>query len=156
MANQLSPELLAQLFAQESDDPFLTLVTLTHEDFDTIRLVNNKVDIVSRGNTFKAFGFKVRLPTDDGESLRDYEFTIDNVTRELITATRSVTTPIGFKLEMILASMPDEVQISVEDLLLQNVNYNKNRLTAHVILDNILNTEMTSEKYMPGNFRGIF
>jgi hypothetical protein len=156
MSNSLSNSLLAQLFAQQSGDPFLVLVTISHSSFNTIRLVNNTENIVSRGNTYQAFPVRVRLPVDDGESARVVQLELDNVSRELVDEIRSVTTEITVKLEMILASMPDQVQMILDELLITNLTYSKTRITASLIFDNFLNTEMTSEKYGPTNFPGIF
>lgn len=157
MANQLSPELLAQLFAQESNDPFLILVTLSHANFaDDIRLVNNTVNITSRGNVFQAFPMNIRLPIDDGESARNFVIEFDNVSLTLIEEIRTNTTPIGVKIEMILASLPNAVQMSQEELIIQSVSYNKSKVVATIVLDNFLNTEMTSEKYTPSVFPGLF
>lgn len=157
MANQISPQLLAEFYGPESGDPFLALLTLSHPTLpEDIRLVNNTVDIVSRGLTFTAFPMTVRLPADDGESAREFSIDFDNVGLELIAALRSITSEIGVKLEMILASMPDQVQMSQEELKIQNISYTKSRISSKVILDNFLNTEMTSERYTPTNFRGLF
>ena len=157
MANQLSNELIAQLFSQESEDPFLTLVTLTHASFDApIRLVNNTKDIVSRSNTYMAFPMKIRLPIDDGETAKEIAIQFDNVSLELIEEVRSVTTRIGVKLEMILASMPDVVQMSQEDLFISSISYNARSISARLVMDSFLNTEMTSERYNPSNFPGLF
>lgn len=157
MANQLSPELLAELYSQTSSDPFLTLVTLTHPDFtETIRLVNNTKNIVSRSETYQAFPMKIRLPADDGETSREFNIEFDNVSLELVEEIRTVTTSITVKIEMILASMPDVVQMSQEDLKIISVGYDSRKITARITLDNFLNTEMTSERYGPTNFPGIF
>lgn len=156
MANQLSPELLAQLFAQESVDPFLVLFTLTHADFDTIRLVNNSETIISRGDTFLAFPISMILPVDDGQTAREVTIDFDNVSLELIDAIRTVTTQIDVKMEMVLASMPDIVQMGIDELKITNISYNKQRISARLFLDTFLSTEMTSEKYDPSNFPGIF
>jgi hypothetical protein len=155
MSNELSSELKRQLFSQEADDPFLTLVTLTHTTF-TARLVNNTKDIVSNGFTFSAFPMRIRLPVDDGESARDFTLEFDNVSLELIQNLRSVTTPIGVKLELILASMPNTVQLSYEDLQIRSVGYDAKKISAKVVLDNFLAVAMTSEKYNPSNFPGLF
>lgn len=156
MANQLSPELLAQLFKQQSEDPFLILVTLTHDSFDTIRLVNNTVDIVSNGETFMAFPMRITLPIDDGESNREVAIEFDNVGLDLMTELRSVTDYINVKLETVLASIPDAVQFSFDELKIQSISYNKNKISAKLFLDSFLNTEVTSEKYQPTNFPGLF
>lgn len=153
---QLSNALLAELFGQDSNDPFLTLLTITHPSFSTIRLVNNTVDIVSRGNTFVAFPFRLILPPDDGETQRDFQLEVDNTTLELMSQIRSVTTPMEVDIEMILASDPDTVQMSAVTLKTRSAGYSNSSLKIPLYLDNFLNTELPSEKYEPTNFPGIF
>ena len=155
MSNALSNELKQQLFAQESNDPFLTLVTLTHASF-TARLVNNSVDIVSNGETFTAFPMKITLPVDDGETSRDFTIEFDNVSLDLIANLRSVTDDIGVKIELILASLPDVIQMSHEDLVIRTITYDKSRISARIVLDNFLSVGMTSEKYTPILYPGMF
>jgi hypothetical protein len=157
MSNSLSPAMMAQLFAQESNDPFLFLLTLSHSSWgEEIYLVNNTEAITSRGKEFVAFPMSIKLPIDDGETARSFSIEFDNVSLQLIEGIRTVTTPISVKIEMILASIPDEVQMSQEELLIQNITYNKSRVVATVILDSFLNTEVTSERYGPTNFPGLF
>ena len=157
--NTLTEELLEQLFSQESGDPFLTLITLEHPDFPApIRLVNNTVDIVSRGNTYSAFPARINLPVDDGESNRQFSLELDNVGLELIDEIRTVVgdTQIQVRLESILASIPDEVQMSFEELKILSVTYNRFLIQATLGFDDFLNTELSSERYTPTNFRGLF
>lgn len=152
----LSPELLTQLLGQSSDDPFVALVTLSHTSFSTIRLVNNGEDIVSRGETFQAFPFRFKLPVDDGESAREVQIEFDNVGLDLVDEIRSVTTPINVKLELVLASLPDEVQIELDELKISNVTYNKNTISARLYVDGFMNTQLTSEQYSPSIYPGIY
>lgn len=157
MSNTLSPYMISNLVSRSSSDPFLTLITLNHASFPSpIRLVNNTEDIASRGETFNRFPFRVRFPIDDGESSRDFSIDFDNVSLELIDEIRSVVDQIDVLIEIIFASMPDDVQISQGDLKIQNITYDKTTIKASIVLDNFLNTEMTSERYNPDNFKGIF
>lgn len=157
LSNQLSNELLAQIYGQQSEDPFLMLLTLTHNDFaGPIRLVNNTVDIVSNGNTYQAFPLKITLPTDDGESSREVSLELDNTTLELMDELRSITTSIDVRLDMILASDPNTIQLSLQELKMKNISYNSSTIRANLLVDNFLNVEMTSEKYTPSNFPGLF
>lgn len=155
MSNELSDELKAQLFAQESDDPFLTLVTLNHSTFSA-RLVNNSVDIDSQGYTFLAFPMKIRLPIDDGETTRDFSIDFDNASLELIANLRSVTGDIGVKIQLILASLPNVVQMEYNDLVIRAITYTATKISARIVLDNFLTVEMTSERYTPSNYPGMF
>lgn len=156
MSNQISPELLAQLYYQNSDDPFLILVTLSHPSFTTIRLVNNSENVISNGNVFQAFPMKIRLPVDDGETNREAQIEFDNVSLEILSEIRTVSTFIDVKIELILASSPDDIQISFEELKIQSVNYDKQKISARLFLDNFLNTALPSERYGATNFQGIF
>jgi len=156
MANTLTPELLAQLYCQESADPFITLITLSHPTFDDIRLVNNTENITSNGLEYISFPVRLRLPMDDGETNREISIEFDNVSLELIEEIRTVTDPISVKLEMVLASIPDEVQFSFTELNIQSLSYNKTRISARLFMDSFLNTEISSEKYTPLTFPGLF
>lgn len=157
MSNSISNQLLAQFYGMASDDPFLMLLTIDHEDFDEeIRLVNNTENQISRGKEFLSFPMNIRLPGDDGENLREVSIEFDNVSLYLIGELRSVTTPMDVKLEMILASDPDTVQLSLEELKLKNVVYDKQKVSAKLFMDSFLNVEMTSEKYTPTIYPGLF
>lgn len=155
MSNELTPELKAQLFAQNSDDPFLTLITLTGVGFSA-RLVNNSTDILSRGNTYTAFPMKITLPTDDGQTARTFSVDFDNASLALITNLRSVTGTIGVSIEMILASIPDDVQYAFDDLIVTAITYNASKVTAAISMDNFLSVEMTAERYTPSSYPGLF
>lgn len=157
MPNNLSNTLLAQLYAQESADPFLCLLTISHADFaQDIRLVNNTEDITSRGDLYQAFAFKVRLAADDKDARRDVSVELDNASLEFIDELRSITSPLSVKLELILASQPDVVQIEQGNLKTEGFTYNKTSIRFTLTLDDFLNTKMTSESYDPQNFPGLF
>lgn len=155
MSNELSIALKAQLFAQNSPDPFLMLVTLTGDDFE-YRLANNTVDIVSGGRVFSAFPMKIQLPADDGENAREFQIEFDNASLLLLRALRSITDPIPCQIDMILASMPDVIQISIPDLKITSITYTKTKVTAKIVLDNFITVAMTSERYTPTAYPGMF
>lgn len=159
MSSELSAALKAQIFSQESTDPFLTLMTLTGPeggpDF-SYYLVNNTEDIISNGITYTAFPMKILLPSDDGESAREFRIEFDNASLLLLVALRSVTSPIPCRIDMVLASMPDIVQISATDLLIKSITYDKSKIIAKIVLDNFLSVAMTSERYSPSAYPGMF
>ena len=158
MANTLSNELLAQLFAQESHDPFLILVTLSHASFSQdITLANNSENIVCRGITFLSFPMRIVLPIDDGGASRNCQIEFDNVSLALISQLRTITnSDIRVKLEMVLASIPNVVQMSLEDFKIGSISYDKIKIQAELVSDNFMDFCLTSERYQPSNFPGIF
>lgn len=153
--NDITNELNEQLLSQESGDPFLTLLTLQNGT-TVIRLVSNSSDIVSNGETFTAIPMKLTLPTDDGETARSFKIVIDNIMLDLIVLLRTVVGGVTAKVDMILASTPDVIQMSYENLALSAITYDKTSITATFSLDNFLQIAMTSEQYTPSNFPGIF
>ena len=153
--SSISNELKAQVFAQESTDPLLTLVTLSNQTF-VARLVNNSVDFVHSGNTYTAFPMKIKTPVDDGETTKDFTLELDNVSLELVSQMRSVTGDIGVSIKLVLASMPEVIQMEYSELLIRSISYNANTISAKIILDSALAIQMTSEKYTPSNFPGMF
>jgi len=147
---------MAQFYGQVSDDPLLTLLTITHPSITTVRLVNDIVNIVSRGDTYVAIPFKMTPPKDTEDARREAELTLDNVSLELVDELRAVTTPMSVKVELILASLPNVVQVSYDELKIRSISYDKNSIRATLFMDDFLNTEMTSEKYGTDLYPGLF
>ena len=59
----LSNEARSSMFSEETSDGLLVLLTIDHAGITApIRLVNNNVDIKSRGEDFLAFPFEIILP----------------------------------------------------------------------------------------------
>ena len=156
MSNDLSTKLLAELYKQESPDPLLMLVTLSHASFPTLYLVNNVVSIISRGNTYQPFPMKIKPSGDDGETARTAQITFDNVSLELIDELRTITDPMDAKLEAVLATDPDIVEVDLGDMKVSNIVYNKSTIRATLVFDDFLNTELTSENYTSSLYPGIF
>lgn len=157
MSRDLSNNLKQELFAQESGDPFLLLIEVSHPtDFATMYFAQNTEDVVSNGNTYKAFPVEIKLPDDTEESVPTIEMTFDNVSLELIDEFRQATSDVTFKLKGVLASLPDVVEIEYNELKLTNISYNATTLNATLAIDDLLSEGLTSEKYEPTFYAGIF
>lgn len=158
MPAQISSELLKLLTASEAADSLLTLLTLTDPVFPggEMRLVNNTEDIISRGKVYTAMPFRITLPNDDGESNREVNIVLDNTSLEIIEYLRSTIEEIPAKVEVVLGSLPDEVQIDMTELVIRSIQYDVNNIQAKLSMDDFLNTEVTSENYNPSNFPGLF
>ena len=154
---QLTASAVNQLTAEASSDPMLVLLTIDHTSIDPFYLVNDTVNLVSRGNTYLAFPFKIILPDDaDDESTKVCKIEIDNTTLELITALRSITEQLDAKLELVLASSPDTVVMSLPDLKLTSITYNKSTISCILNQEDFLSLEVGVESYVPSVFPGLF
>lgn len=152
----LTNSLLGELYAQNSTDPLLMLVTLSHSSFSDIYLANNTEDITSNGNVHLAFPMEIILPADDGVATRKAQIQFDNVSLELIDEIRTVTDPIQVNIKIVLASNPDNIEIEYDEFKIQNVSYDARTIRADLYLDDFLNTEVSSERYTPTLYPGLF
>lgn len=113
-----------------SVDTMLLLLTIEHADLEApIRVVRNDEDIVSDGETFYAypfeFLFEARGEDSGGESA---VITVDNVAPELIGLMRSSRVSPEIRLDVVMASSPDDYEQTFEGMTLRNVEYDAERI----------------------------
>lgn len=153
----LSAALKAGLFAQETGEVILPLLTVTHASMSTLRFVRNQTSITSRGNTYVPYPFDALLPDDTDEGEMRVQITIDAIDRQIIIAIRSLTTPPGILLELIRAADPDTVEMSVPDCLLRSVEYDAQVITGQLgFQEDIRNEPFPQHTFTPNLFPGLF
>lgn len=101
---------LADLFAAHTSGEPVTLLTISHASMpgSPLRLVNHPTNLVSGGDTYVAFPFGAKRPTDKDEAPRA-ALVIDAVDRSIIIALRSITSPATVVMETIRVSAPDTI-----------------------------------------------
>lgn len=157
MSRSVSAGFKEAVFAQETGEVFLILVTITHTDLpDPIRVVNNSENINSRGQTFIAYPFEITLPTDTENGNPRATLKIDNVDREIVRAVRTIQTAPTVTLEIVMASDPDVVEIEFPDFQLQDVNYNSLTVEGTLGLEQFLAEPFPGDLFSPANFPGLF
>lgn len=146
----------AWAMAKRSDDPTLLLVTITHPNFETVRLVNNTEDFVSRGETYKASWFEVDWVNDDGEMPR-CSLSVPNVVPAEIGQRYlgQVVAPEA-SLEIVAVTEPDEPIRRVARLELRGLSVDP------VVVTGILSGKDHSAEplgtivVLPSNFSALF
>lgn len=142
---------------QNTDQVFLFLVTLDHEDLSApIRVVNNVENISSRGYVYTAFPFDLILPQDDGDTLPQVIISLSNVDLSLVDEIRSLTGSLDVTLEIILASSPDTVEMSIDGMKTISIQYDAQKIEATCQVEDTLNLVFPNETYLPFNFPGLF
>lgn len=158
----ISARARAALYARETDEVLLSLITITHADLPMpLRFVNNTVDIASRGNTFTAYPFQVALPDEDPDHPPSIEITIDAIRTDdpdldPVSIVRSLTSRPTFTFEVVLAATPDTVEISAGDIDLVSVDYDALVLTGRLEYANTLSLPFSSHSFSPSLFPGLF
>lgn len=147
----------AAVFAQETDEVFIALVTIDHDDLAApIRVTSDGVATESRGETYVAYPFDLQLPDDSDEPAITALITIDNVDREILATLRQLTSRATVTMEIVLASDPDTVEQSFPDFELGSVPWDALTITGELTQESFLNEPYPAGVFAPAWFRGLF
>jgi len=143
--------------AQETDEVFLLLLALDHDDLaEPIRVVNNTEDVTSRGNAYVAYPFEIALPDEDPESVARVTLRIDNVDREIVKSLRAIQAPLSVALEVVMASSPDTVEAGPFNMTLVAAEYDALTVTGELAFEDVLNESFPGHSYIPSEYPGLF
>jgi len=159
MPRTLPTTIVNAIFAQQTSEAFLVLLTATHSSFTPVRVVNNTELVTSNGNVFQPFPFAVILPPDSEDLKIAAKISIFDAEREVIDNLRFVAGSrerIKIELEVIAASDPDTILQSVSGLEIENVVYEAGRLDLEATINNLLTEGFPRDSFTPNNFPGIF
>lgn len=154
--SNISLNAIDQLYRSESEDPCLMLLTLNFPNNNDFFYVNNTEDITSNGQLFTAFPFAFTLPSDDADQTPELTIILDNIGLDLIDDFSETVENIGCRVDLIFASNPDFYEVSVQNLIVKNISYNKQVIRLSIGYEDILNTSIPSFTYNSKDFPGIF
>ena len=157
-AHQRLPQTFRQaVFASETDEVVLPLLTISHPDLgDDIRVVNNWEDIYSRGMRFVKMPFEVILPDESDDRPPRAQLRIQNVTREIVEHIRTVDTAVSVKIEIIMASTPDEPEATFSGLQLGQVEADAFFISGDLTVADLTTESYPARNFSPASFPGIF
>lgn len=155
MSRTFSPAAIRALMAEATNEVFVLLVTFWHGT-EYFRCCLNNEPVLSRGQVFEPtyFGFKLPDVTDQAPS--GCEITVDNVDQRMIDLLRRITTPLQVRIELVLASQPNIVEIVLEDLVLRQVQWNVSQITGQLKAEDMLNAVFPGHIFEPRTFAGVF
>lgn len=157
MTRTTSATFKAAVFAQETGEAFILLITISHDDLDDdIRVCSDGQQVTSNSLDYEAFPFQLTLPevTEDGPPRA--RLVIDNVDKQIVEAVRTITTPPTVKIELVLASDPDTVEASFDDFVLRNIQYDMLTVQGELLLEVFETEPFPSAGFYPSNFPGLF
>lgn len=150
----LSSAALGALYAQQTGDVFLPLLSISGGGISDINLVQNYQSITSNGVIYVPCAFNVILP-QDGEQLRPASVIIDNVDRSMTEAIASITDPLNITIAYIRADDPDVIEYSFEAVL-RNVTINNKYVQGDIYYLEHLTQGFPKIVKTPRLFPGIF
>lgn len=155
MSRTHSAPAIASQNAQQTNEVWLVLLTITHPDITTLRFVNNTDNIVSNSQTFTAFPFEVILPSQDADNIPRASLRIDNIDRSIVAALRSLTSPPIVQFDVILASSPNTIEATFPGMKLMNATYTAATIEGELGPE-LLYTEPCTLTMTPSRFPGMF
>ncbi|MBX4944644.1 DUF1833 family protein [Rhizobium binae] len=167
MSRDISSGFLNAIYSQETDEVPICLLTVTHESLGepiyissdpTTRLSDQPLvyGTESRGEQYIFLPFEFTLPDDRSDSPPRVELTMDNIDRSLVSILRTFMTPPSIKLEIILASDPDLVEITMPVLQMSDTTIEDHTISVNLIADALINEPHPAGQFTPGSFPGLF
>lgn len=145
----------------------IALFTLTHPDqLDPLYVSSDPTTRISdvplvyatpsRGNDYLFVPITLALPDDIDERAPTARVIFDNASRDLIEAARSFDTPPKCKIELILSTSLDAVEVEYPEFDVMNIQYNANQITMELSIESLTDEPMPAGSFTPSGFGGLF
>ena len=167
----ISLDAQATIFAQESGDYEILLLTLSSDELDddfllstdwTERLVSLTTDeqvvygTVSNSLDYIYCPMSISWPSDDEDAPPQTTLTIDSIPHEMTAIIRSLLHTPSLSMALVLASAPDTVEKQISGLAFKDVTISGDTLTASLMLDVMTNESFPYRKFTPSTASGLY
>lgn len=132
MSRPLSITARRAAYAQQSKEAWVALLTISHPNIPTMYVCDDATEllpiagvrgIVSRGQEFVFMPFALTLPNSDDTGVSKAKLNIDNTDRRIVQAAREADSALLIKIEVVLASRPDDLEMEIDGFRIENVPY---------------------------------
>jgi hypothetical protein len=151
------------MYAQETDEVFLTLLVLTHATLPEgpLRFVNNLENITSTADgtgahDYIAMPFQIQWPSERGEQLPVVQIALDNVHPAIADTIRSIQTPPTLTIYLVLAATPNIVEAGPVTFTLKNARYDVAQVSGSLAFADVLNESFPWRTFTPQDWPGCF
>lgn len=172
----MSANALKAVFSPETDNELVTLLTVYTPGITDIndpsyvaarisdgftQRISETPDeviygIVSNGQNFLFCPFQITLPQENEAQAPRCSIVINDVTRILTPIIRSLSAPPKVKLELVLSSTPDVIEVSFSGFYIVNFSYNSSSVTADLSMIDYEREPFPMHSFTPRYFPGLF
>lgn len=151
----ISETLKQEAWAQSSNLP-LVLLEIAHADLATsIFVVNNKENITSEGEEYTAFPFEIFLPDSKEDAPPRAKLRIDNVSREIGQAIRTIASPADVSIRVVRMDTPNTVEVEFVGMTLTNVSYDALSVEGDLEFEDLTREPYPAHTFNPANYPGV-
>lgn len=145
----LSSAAQVSLMERVTDELWLVLLTIDIDGTEYRVVGGSHQDVTSNGDVYTPYAFDVLLPAESLETVEQVTLTLDNVDQILVDGLRAAKNPLQFKLQLALYSQPDTIELELDHLESQSVEFDEFQIRATLILNDIWNQKFpgVGEKY---------
>lgn len=145
------------MFAQETGEVFVLLVTIAHADMPApIRVCNAGATVTSGGQDFVHFPFEIDLPRESEDAPPTVTLRICNVDRQIVEAVRTYAGEITVTVNLVLASSPDTVEAGPFEFTMREAHYDALVVEGTLAFQDVLNEPYPADSFTPSRFPGLF
>lgn len=166
MPREMSNTAKQAVYAQQSEEVFIVLLTIEHENFtQPIRVASDPFEVlpdagvrgvVSRGDEFLFVPFTINLPLQDDQGIARASLSVDNISREIVAAVRQASTALTVGIEIVLASDVDTPEMSIQDFRLESVSYDAFTVSGDLSVEYYDLEPFPARRFTPSDFPGMF
>lgn len=166
MSRNLSNAAKMAALAQETSEVFVVLLTIDHPNFtQPIRCSSDNAVILpnagvrgtlSRGEEYPYMPFTIELPQQDDTGVARARISVDNIDRQMVLAVRTADSAISIQIEIVLASTPDTVEISIPDFKMEYISYDALTISGDLSVEYYDLEPYSKLRFTPSNFPGMF
>jgi Domain of unknown function (DUF1833) len=160
MSRSMSTLFKTMANASETGEVLLALVTIDSPSIvgGPLRVVQDLQNITSNGNVYSAFPFEIRLANDDDQGPAKITLTLDNIDRTMAAAIKGIPPqdPPSVTVEIVVASAPNTVEITMSGLTLKNVTGDAFRIDGELWMDEEDLLPFPEGSFTPTYFPGLF
>jgi len=151
----ISTELKQDAWSQESNLP-LVLLEIDHDDLaDPILLVNNKENVTSNGDEYIAYPFDIYLPDSKDDAPPTAKLKIDNVSREIVEAIRSISSPPTVTIKVIRQETLDVIEAEFSGMKLRNIPFDALTVEGNLEFEDLTREPFPAYTFSPANYPGV-
>lgn len=143
--------------APETAAVFLTLLTIKVDGETVLRLVDDKQELVSGGETFSPCAFSATLPEQSDSGSQSCKLQIDNTDIAIFKAIKSAAgKEITADVAVVISTSPDVYEQGPLSFVLRNVTANEQTVSAELYDGYMADRKFTAMTYSPEHFPGMF
>ena len=165
MSRNVSATFQSAVNAASVDTAFIVLVTVSHSSFtDDIRVASDPYEdlptagvrgVISNGDEYLHCPFTIELPAQDDSGVARARISIDNVDRTVVAAARSADSPVSIKIQIVLSSAPDTVEVLVDGFRLEAVEYDALTVSGEISVEYFDLEPFPKGRFNPSEWSGL-